>query len=106
MKLARVFLLAAVLSPLAAQASEELGDGRALAVLGAVLQDAVDRPDQPVPLWLAGSGPAATRFAGRVGDGYITTSGKAPDRVVLSTASARSVPSLTSGTAVDIAVNM
>ncbi|MGH3263127.1 MAG: glucose-6-phosphate dehydrogenase (coenzyme-F420), partial [Trebonia sp.] len=35
-----------------------------------------DRPDSPVPLWLAGSGPAATRFAGRVGDGYITTSGK------------------------------
>jgi coenzyme F420-dependent glucose-6-phosphate dehydrogenase len=35
-----------------------------------------DRPDQPVPIWLAGSGPAATRYAGRVGDGYITTSGK------------------------------
>ncbi|MGH8959643.1 MAG: glucose-6-phosphate dehydrogenase (coenzyme-F420) [Jatrophihabitantaceae bacterium] len=35
-----------------------------------------DRPDQPVPLYLAGSGPAATRYAGRVGDGYITTSGK------------------------------
>lgn len=38
-----------------------------------------DRPEQPVPIWLAGSGPAATRFAGRVGDGYITTSGKAPE---------------------------
>src|SRR5213080_3195012 len=37
-----------------------------------------DRPDQPVPLYLAGSGPAATRFAGRQGDGYITTSGKDP----------------------------
>ena len=37
-----------------------------------------DRPDVPVPLWLAGSGPAATRFAGRAGDGYITTSGKDP----------------------------
>jgi coenzyme F420-dependent glucose-6-phosphate dehydrogenase len=37
-----------------------------------------DRPDEPVPLWLAGSGPAATRFAGRQGDGYITTSGKDP----------------------------
>ncbi|MCW2595469.1 MAG: coenzyme F420-dependent glucose-6-phosphate dehydrogenase [Pseudonocardiales bacterium] len=35
-----------------------------------------DRPDQPVPLWLAASGPAATRFAGREGDGWITTSGK------------------------------
>ena len=37
-----------------------------------------DVPEQPVPLWLAGSGPAATRYAGRVGDGYITTSGKDP----------------------------
>ncbi len=37
-----------------------------------------DRPEQPVPLYLAGSGPAATRFAGRQGDGYITTSGKDP----------------------------
>ena len=35
-----------------------------------------DVPDQAVPLFLAGSGPAATRYAGRVGDGYITTSGK------------------------------
>jgi coenzyme F420-dependent glucose-6-phosphate dehydrogenase len=38
-----------------------------------------DRPEQPVPIWLAGSGPAATRYAGRAGDGYITTSGKAPE---------------------------
>jgi coenzyme F420-dependent glucose-6-phosphate dehydrogenase len=38
-----------------------------------------DRPQVPVPLYLAGSGPAATRYAGRVGDGYITTSGKAPE---------------------------
>jgi coenzyme F420-dependent glucose-6-phosphate dehydrogenase len=37
-----------------------------------------DRPDIPVPLWLASSGPAATRFAGREGDGWITTSGKDP----------------------------
>jgi coenzyme F420-dependent glucose-6-phosphate dehydrogenase len=37
-----------------------------------------DRPAQPVPIWLAASGPAATRFAGRQGDGYITTSGKDP----------------------------
>jgi coenzyme F420-dependent glucose-6-phosphate dehydrogenase len=38
-----------------------------------------DRPERPVPIYLAGSGPAATRYAGRVGDGYITTSGKAPE---------------------------
>lgn len=37
-----------------------------------------DRPEHPVPIWLAASGPAATRFAGRQGDGYITTSGKDP----------------------------
>lgn len=37
-----------------------------------------DRPELPVPIWLAASGPAATRFAGRAGDGYITTSGKDP----------------------------
>jgi coenzyme F420-dependent glucose-6-phosphate dehydrogenase len=38
-----------------------------------------DRPDELVPIYLAGSGPAATRYAGRMGDGYITTSGKAPE---------------------------
>jgi coenzyme F420-dependent glucose-6-phosphate dehydrogenase len=38
-----------------------------------------DRPENPVPIYLAGSGPAATRYAGRMGDGYITTSGKAPE---------------------------
>jgi coenzyme F420-dependent glucose-6-phosphate dehydrogenase len=37
-----------------------------------------DRPEQQVPIWLASSGPAATRFAGREGDGWITTSGKDP----------------------------
>ena len=37
-----------------------------------------DKPAQQVPIWLAASGPAATRFAGRQGDGYITTSGKDP----------------------------
>lgn len=38
-----------------------------------------DVPEVPIPLYLAASGPAATRFAGRQGDGYITTSGKAPE---------------------------
>ena len=37
-----------------------------------------DRPEVPVPLYVAASGPAATRLAGREGDGYITTSGKSP----------------------------
>jgi coenzyme F420-dependent glucose-6-phosphate dehydrogenase len=35
-----------------------------------------DRPDVPVPIYIAGAGPAATRLAGRIADGWITTSGK------------------------------
>jgi coenzyme F420-dependent glucose-6-phosphate dehydrogenase len=35
-----------------------------------------DRPETPVPLYIAASGPAAARLAGRVGDGLICTSGK------------------------------
>ncbi|GAA2042797.1 glucose-6-phosphate dehydrogenase (coenzyme-F420) [Agromyces tropicus] len=39
-----------------------------------------DRPsaDQRVPIYIGASGPAATRLAGRIADGYITTSGKDP----------------------------
>lgn len=35
-----------------------------------------DRPDQPVPVYIAASGPAAARLAGRIADGFICTSGK------------------------------
>ena len=35
-----------------------------------------DRPDEPVPLYVAASGPAAARLAGRIADGLICTSGK------------------------------
>jgi coenzyme F420-dependent glucose-6-phosphate dehydrogenase len=35
-----------------------------------------DRPDEPVPVYIAASGPAAARLAGRIGDGFICTSGK------------------------------
>jgi coenzyme F420-dependent glucose-6-phosphate dehydrogenase len=35
-----------------------------------------DRPDQPVPVYIAASGPAAARLAGRLADGLICTSGK------------------------------
>ncbi len=35
-----------------------------------------DRPDEPVPIYVAASGPLAARLAGRVGDGLIVTSGK------------------------------
>ncbi|HET6531929.1 MAG TPA: glucose-6-phosphate dehydrogenase (coenzyme-F420) [Actinoplanes sp.] len=38
-----------------------------------------DRPGQPVPIYIGASGPAATRLAGRVADGFITTSGKGHD---------------------------
>jgi coenzyme F420-dependent glucose-6-phosphate dehydrogenase len=38
-----------------------------------------DRPEGGVPLYIAAAGPAAARLAGRIGDGFITTSGKAPD---------------------------
>lgn len=38
-----------------------------------------DRPEVPVPIYIGASGPAATRLAGRVADGFITTSGKAPE---------------------------
>jgi coenzyme F420-dependent glucose-6-phosphate dehydrogenase len=35
-----------------------------------------DRPEKPVPIYIGASGPAATRLAGRIADGFITTSGK------------------------------
>jgi coenzyme F420-dependent glucose-6-phosphate dehydrogenase len=37
-----------------------------------------DRPDEPVPIYVAASGPLAAKLAGRVGDGFICTSGKHP----------------------------
>jgi coenzyme F420-dependent glucose-6-phosphate dehydrogenase len=38
-----------------------------------------DKPEQPVPIYVAASGPLAAKLAGRVGDGFIATSGKDPD---------------------------
>ncbi|MCC6204311.1 MAG: glucose-6-phosphate dehydrogenase (coenzyme-F420) [Hyphomicrobiales bacterium] len=38
-----------------------------------------DRPDVPVPIYVAGAGPMIAKFAGRVADGFICTSGKAPE---------------------------
>jgi coenzyme F420-dependent glucose-6-phosphate dehydrogenase len=37
-----------------------------------------DKPDTPVPVYVAASGPLAAKLAGRVGDGFICTSGKDP----------------------------
>lgn len=36
-----------------------------------------DRPEVDVPIYIGASGPAATRLAGRIASGWITTSGKA-----------------------------
>jgi coenzyme F420-dependent glucose-6-phosphate dehydrogenase len=38
-----------------------------------------DKPEEPIPLYIAASGPAAARLAGRIADGFITTSGKAQE---------------------------
>ncbi len=38
-----------------------------------------DRPTVPVPIHVAASGPLAAKLAGRTGDGFICTSGKAPE---------------------------
>lgn len=38
-----------------------------------------DRPDTPVQIYVAGAGPMIAKFAGRVADGFICTSGKAPE---------------------------
>ncbi|MCB4769323.1 glucose-6-phosphate dehydrogenase (coenzyme-F420) [Ancylobacter sp. Lp-2] len=35
-----------------------------------------DKPAEPVPIYIAGAGPQVAKFAGRVGDGFICTSGK------------------------------
>jgi coenzyme F420-dependent glucose-6-phosphate dehydrogenase len=35
-----------------------------------------DRPEQPVPIWIAAGGPKAAQLVGRLGDGFICTSGK------------------------------
>jgi len=37
-----------------------------------------DKPEQPIPLYIAGSGATAARLAGRTAAGFICTSGKSP----------------------------
>jgi len=41
-----------------------------------------DRPDTPVPIYIAAGGPMVAKYAGRAGDGFICTSGK-PDALYL-----------------------
>ncbi len=38
-----------------------------------------DKPENPVPIFIAASGPLAAKLAGRRGDGFISTSGKDPE---------------------------
>lgn len=38
-----------------------------------------DKPAERVPIYIGAAGPAATRLAGRIADGFITTSGKKPE---------------------------
>ena len=35
-----------------------------------------DKPEQPVPVYVAAGGPVVAKYAGRAGDGFICTSGK------------------------------
>src|SRR3954469_6763106 len=38
-----------------------------------------DKPEQPIPVYVAAGGPVVAKYAGRVGDGFICTSGKGMD---------------------------
>lgn len=48
-------------------------DGDYYTLVGATIYD---RPETPVPVYVAAGGPMVARYAGRVGDGFICTSGK------------------------------
>ena len=48
-------------------------DGEYYTLVGASIYD---RPDVPVPVYVAAGGPVVARYAGRAGDGMICTSGK------------------------------
>ncbi|HKS44847.1 MAG TPA: glucose-6-phosphate dehydrogenase (coenzyme-F420) [Amycolatopsis sp.] len=51
-------------------------DGEYYKLVNAVIYD---RPEQPVPIYVAAGGPQMARYAGRVGEGMICTSGKGMD---------------------------
>jgi coenzyme F420-dependent glucose-6-phosphate dehydrogenase len=48
-------------------------DGEYYKVKGATVYD---KPEQPVPIYIGASGPAAAKLAGRLAEGFICTSGK------------------------------
>ena len=41
-----------------------------------------DKPDEPVPIYIAAAGPLNAKYAGRAGDGFICTSGKGAELYV------------------------
>jgi coenzyme F420-dependent glucose-6-phosphate dehydrogenase len=43
-----------------------------------ILATVYDKPPEPVPIYVAASGPKAAKVVGRLGDGFICTSGKDP----------------------------
>ncbi|MGQ0624565.1 MAG: glucose-6-phosphate dehydrogenase (coenzyme-F420) [Sporichthyaceae bacterium] len=51
-------------------------DGEYYSCVGATIYD---RPERPIPIYIAAGGPVVARYAGRVGDGFICTSGKGMD---------------------------
>jgi coenzyme F420-dependent glucose-6-phosphate dehydrogenase len=51
-------------------------DGEYYKLVGASIYD---RPEKPVPVYVAAGGPVVARYAGRAGDGMICTSGKGMD---------------------------
>jgi coenzyme F420-dependent glucose-6-phosphate dehydrogenase len=51
-------------------------DGDYYRLVGASIYD---RPERPVPMYVACAGPVVARYAGSVGDGFICTSGKGMD---------------------------
>ncbi|WP_214406652.1 glucose-6-phosphate dehydrogenase (coenzyme-F420) [Pseudonocardia lacus] len=57
-------------------AEEVSFEGEYYTTVGATIYD---RPEQPVPVYIAAGGPLVARYAGRAGDGFICTSGKGMD---------------------------
>jgi coenzyme F420-dependent glucose-6-phosphate dehydrogenase len=55
-------------------------DGKYYKVRNATIYD---RPETPVPIYIAGAGPLITKYAGRTADGFICTSGREPSAVDL-----------------------
>jgi coenzyme F420-dependent glucose-6-phosphate dehydrogenase len=51
-------------------------EGEYYTTVGATIYD---KPEQPIPVYVAAGGPVVAKYAGRAGDGFICTSGKGMD---------------------------